>query len=214
MSTVSYSAYLNAINNPRCAGPTGPPGPAGPTGPGAFTGPTGPNSVGPTGATGSTGPTGSTGSTGPTGASGTNGVTGPTGPTGTIVGGANQVIYFNGSLAPVGSAGLTYDGTNFVCSGNVTGLDVIATSDQRVKDNIVTIESALEKVLGLRGVSFERKHEIGIRRIGVIAQEVEEVLPEVVYTDADGMKSVSYGSIIGILIEAIKEQQELIKRLM
>ena len=196
MSTVSYSAYLNMVQNPRCAGPTGS---------------TGPNSVGPTGVTGTTGPTG-----GP-GTNGTNGLTGPTGATGatgTISGAANQVVYFNGSLVPVGSSGLTYDGTNFVCSGNVTGLDVIATSDRRVKDNIVTIESALEKVLRLRGVSFERKHEIGVRRIGVIAQEVEEVLPEVVYTDADGMKSVSYGSIIGFLIQAIKEQQELIERLM
>ena len=63
------------------------------------------------------------------------------------------------------------------------------------------------------GVYFERKNEIGARRIGLIAQEVEEVLPEVVYTDSDGMKSVSYGSIIGLLIEAIKEQQEIIMQL-
>ena len=65
----------------------------------------------------------------------------------------------------------------------------------------------------MRGVFFERNTEPGERRIGVIAQEVEEILPEVVHTDEAGMKSVSYGSIIGLLIEAIKEQQEIIKKL-
>ena len=97
--------------------------------------------------------------------------------------------------------------------GIVMGTDVIASSDKRLKDNIITIDSAIEKVSKLRGVYFERKNEIGIRRIGLIAQEVEEVLPEVVYTDKDGMKSVSYGSIIGLLIEAIKEQHEIITQL-
>ena len=82
---------------------------------------------------------------------------------------------------------------------------MIATSDRRLKDNIVTIDSALEKVLKMRGVFFTRKNE-SKRRTGVIAQEIEEFLPEVVYEDDEGMKSVSYGSMIGLLIEAIKEQ--------
>ena len=93
-----------------------------------------------------------------------------------------------------------------VSTGTITAADVIATtSDSRTKNNIVTIDSALDKVMKMRGVFFERNVEPGERRIGVIAQEIEEVLPEVVHTDESGMKSVSYGSIIGLLIEAIKE---------
>ena len=89
--------------------------------------------------------------------------------------------------------------------GTITGFDVIASSDVRTKNSIVTVDSALDKVMKMRGVFFERNTEPGERRVGVIAQEVEQVLPEVVHTDKDGMKSVSYGSIIGLLIEAIKE---------
>jgi hypothetical protein len=98
----------------------------------------------------------------------------------------------------------TFSGALFA-TGNVTGADVIATSDVRTKNSIETVESALDKVMKMRGVFFERNIEPGERRVGVIAQEMEEVLPEVVYTDSDGIKSVSYGSIIGVLIEAIKE---------
>ena len=97
--------------------------------------------------------------------------------------------------------------------GNISGNDVTATSDFRTKNNIVTIDSALDRVMKMRGVFFERKNDPGERCVGVIAQEVEEVLPEVVYTDENGMKSVSYGSIIGLLIEAIKEQQKTIMAL-
>ena len=103
-------------------------------------------------------------------------------------------------------------GTTAQFTGNVTANDLIATSDIRTKENIITIDSALDKVLGLHGVYFTRKNEEG-RRVGVIAQEVEDILPEVVYTGEDGMKSVSYGSIVGLLIEAIKEQNEQIKKL-
>ena len=172
-------------------------------------------SAGPTGPTGSVGPTGPLGPLGPQGPVGPQGPQGIQGATGTMpIGNPNQVLFFNGAGSAISNGNLIFDATNLTCSGNITGLDVIATSDKRVKDNIVTIGSALEKVLNLRGVYFERKSEIGTRRIGVIAQEIEEILPEVVYTDNDGMKSVSYGSIIGILIEAIKEQHELIKKLM
>lgn len=93
-------------------------------------------------------------------------------------------------------------------NGNITCNDVTASSDVRTKNSIVAVDSALDRVLRMRGVFFERNTEPGERRVGVIAQEVEEVLPEVVHTDADGMKSVSYGSIIGLLIEAIKELKQ------
>jgi len=95
--------------------------------------------------------------------------------------------------------------------GNVT-----AYSDIRVKENIINIDSALEKVLKLRGVYYTRKDQEDKRRnVGVIAQEVEDVLPEVVFTDdsENKNKSVAYGNIIALLIEAIKEQNEQIKKL-
>ena len=101
---------------------------------------------------------------------------------------------------------------NIGVTGTVSATDLIATSDIRLKENIQNIDSALEKVLRMHGVYYTRKNEQG-RKVGVIAQEVEEVLPEVVYSDEVGMKSVSYGSIVGLLIEAIKEQNEQIKKL-
>ena len=83
--------------------------------------------------------------------------------------------------------------------------DLVAFSDERKKTNIEPIPNALEKVLQLRGVTFDKIDGDDRRHAGVIAQEVEKVLPEVVYTDKDGMKSVAYGNVIGLLIEAIKE---------
>jgi hypothetical protein len=86
--------------------------------------------------------------------------------------------------------------------------DVIMFSDERKKTNIEVIPNALEKVLQLRGVTFEKLDDGNRRHSGIIAQEVEKVLPEVVYTAEDGMKSVAYGNMIGLLIEAIKELSE------
>ena len=92
--------------------------------------------------------------------------------------------------------------------------DVIAYSDARVKDNVVTIENALDKVTQLRGVSYNRNDvEDKTTKIGVIAQEVLEVLPEVVQQDDEGKYSVAYGNMVGLLIEAIKEQDKKIERL-
>jgi hypothetical protein len=92
--------------------------------------------------------------------------------------------------------------------------DVIAYSDARVKENVQTVENALSKVISLRGVTYNRNDiEDKSRKIGVIAQEVLEVLPEVVQRDNEGKYSVSYGNIVGLLIEAIKEQQNEIKKL-
>jgi putative lipoic acid-binding regulatory protein len=96
---------------------------------------------------------------------------------------------------------------NLSVSGTVT-----ANSDKRIKKNIVTIESALDKVLKLRGVTYQRTDiEDDKVLMGVVAQEVEEIIPEVVSLgdpdDLDSIKSVSYGNMVGVLIEAIKEQQ-------
>ena len=92
-------------------------------------------------------------------------------------------------------------------SGNWTAVgDVTAYSDARVKENVKTIEGALDKVLALRGVSYTRiGSEDGKTKIGVIAQETLPIVPEVVNQDEDGMYNVAYGNMGGLFIEAIKE---------
>jgi hypothetical protein len=100
-------------------------------------------------------------------------------------------------------------------SGNMTAAgNVTAYSDINLKRDIQPIENALAKVLAIRGVTFIRTDQEDDRRhCGVIAQEVEEVLPEVVQEHSDGIKSVAYGNMVGLLIEAIKEQQKQIESL-
>jgi hypothetical protein len=85
--------------------------------------------------------------------------------------------------------------------------DVTAFSDERLKDNIETIPDALDKVCQMRGVTFNRTDFNGEKQMGVIAQEVEKVIPEVVREDdsEDKIKSVAYGNMVGVLIEAIKD---------
>ena len=97
---------------------------------------------------------------------------------------------------------------NITATGTVQGAEVTATSDERLKSDIKTIDNALDKVMNMRGVSYTKQAEKGV---GVIAQEIEKVLPEVV-TDGE-YKSVAYGNIVGVLIEAIKEQQKQIDEL-
>jgi len=96
---------------------------------------------------------------------------------------------------------------NATFSGTVT-----ANSDERLKENVVGISNALSKVLDLRGVYFNRIGQ-SEREIGVIAQEIEKVLPELVYESHDGTKSVAYQNMVAVLIEAIKEQQQQINEL-
>ena len=85
--------------------------------------------------------------------------------------------------------------------------DVTAFSDVILKDDINTIDNALDRVQGMRGVFFNRKDITGSRQTGVIAQEVEPFLPEVVREtkDENKIKSVAYGNMVGVLIESIKE---------
>ena len=86
-------------------------------------------------------------------------------------------------------------------------------SDERIKTNIKTIENALDKTLLLRGVYNDIRIEPEKTKIGLIAQEVELIIPEVVRTDDDGMKSIEYQNLVGLLVEAIKEQQKQINDL-
>ena len=83
-------------------------------------------------------------------------------------------------------------------------------SDIKIKKNIKTIDNAIWKVQQLRGVYYQHIIE-GTKNIGLIAQEVEGVIPEVVsYDDRSQKKSVCYPNLVALLINAIKEQQEII----
>ena len=115
------------------------------------------------------------------------------------------------SPSEVGLANLSSSGNALAGAFTATG-DITAFSDARVKENVETIPNALEKVTALRGVNFNKIGEEK-RSTGVIAQEVREVLPEVIHENEDGMLSVAYGNITGVLIEAIKEQQKQIDEL-
>ena len=112
------------------------------------------------------------------------------------------------STANVSSTKLYFNPStgDLTAGGNITAL-----SDRTLKSNITTISDALNKVVSLRGVEFDWI-ESGGHGIGVIAQEVEEVIPEVVLTHM-GLKSVAYGNLIAVLIEAIKDQNKRIKLL-
>ena len=93
--------------------------------------------------------------------------------------------------------------------------NITAYSDINLKDNIETIPDAINKVSKINGVTYTRNDQKNkeSRHAGVIAQEVEAVLPEVVETNQDGIKSVAYGNMVGLLVEAIKEQQGQIEEL-
>lgn len=139
--------------------------------------------------------------------------------TGGIIAGFSGVYlygnsYISGILSVTGT-------TNLFGAINVNGKNLDAelaagkalpTSDERLKENIHTIDNALEKVKSLRGVSFDYKEDKK-KQIGVIAQEVEKIIPEVVGENPDGYKGVQYGNLVGLLIEAIKEQQQQIDEL-
>jgi hypothetical protein len=89
-------------------------------------------------------------------------------------------------------------------TGLLTSTDYNSSSDKRLKKNIKTVTSALATVDALRGVSFEWK-EGGAKSIGMIAQEVQEVIPDVVTTDDNGYMGIKYTNMVGVLVEAIKE---------
>jgi len=101
-------------------------------------------------------------------------------------------------------------------NGQVAGVGAFhGLSDARCKDEVEPLHSALETVRRLRGVRFSWKEDACGQRetpegpqLGFLAQEVQEVLPEVVTTGRSGYHSVAYGSVVPVLVEAIKEQQE------
>ena len=88
--------------------------------------------------------------------------------------------------------------------GTINAAAFTVSSDVTLKKNIVTLTNPLDKILGLRGVSFQWKND-GKKDIGFIAQEVEKTLPELVHINDTGTKSVEYMNITAVLVEAMKE---------
>jgi hypothetical protein len=113
-----------------------------------------------------------------------------------------------------------HDTKELQCSGNITANAFSCPSDARLKMNIRPLTNSLEKLLILKGVRFEwdpNKHWVDSNsskeEIGFIAQDVEKIIPEVVHTDAEGYKSLSYDKLTAVLVEGIKEQQAIIAQL-
>ena len=120
-------------------------------------------------------------------------------------GGSNQLTLRNDTLA----TSFLADGTSgdLMVLGTVTSQGNVLSSDRRYKRDIQTLEGALDKTKQLRGTSYywKDKNRGSDKQIGVIAQEVEEVYPEFVHTNADGYKAVNYAQMVAVLIEAVKE---------
>lgn len=120
-----------------------------------------------------------------------------------------QTLRFSGSEWESSSA-LSNDGTNVSAPGSITASSFLYSSDLRLKENIKSLDNSLEKIKALEGVSFNWI-ESGEAEIGLIAQDVETVLPELVVSNREGIKAVKYGNLVALLIEAVKEQQSEIE---
>jgi hypothetical protein len=145
---------------------------------------------------------------------------------------ASDGIDLSGTAFSVAAGnGLTQTTTGLKMSGSYTGdftltgaftatgdITAFGTSDKRLKSNISVIDNALDKINKISGYTFnwnelaENKDQT-LREAGVLAQEVEEVLPEVTTTREDGYKAVRYEKLVPLLIEAIKELSEKVERL-
>jgi integrin beta 8 len=129
------------------------------------------------------------------------------------------VANINGKLG-VGVANPAAMTNELEVNGHATVITLTETSDQRFKKNILPLQNSLSKLLSLRGVSYQwRIDDFPNRRfkegsnIGLIAQEVQQLFPELVSTNSEGFLSVSYSGLSPIIIEAMKEQQKLIEDL-
>ena len=127
-------------------------------------------------------------------------------------------IKVGGGISDTGNVSSTY---RLYVSGQIYSTsNISAYSDKRAKENIKPINDGLDKVLKLEGVYYNMKeghspNEDHTRpRVGVLAQDVQKILPEVVtYAEEEDMYSVDYGNITAVLIEAIKDQQKIIESL-
>lgn len=134
-----------------------------------------------------------------------------------VVAGSNAVLANTSTFAvPVGNTflgpGTSIPSHRLYVNGTIyaTG-DITALSDIAVKENIMTITSALDTVDNLRGVHYTMK-DTGEQKIGLIAQEVKKVLPQVV-TEAGDNIGIAYQNIVAVLIEAVKELNQKVEKL-
>ena len=111
------------------------------------------------------------------------------------------------------------DAGAIICNGNITAFG--NTSDIKLKENIEVISDALDKVKQLKGITFNYKKD-GKRSTGLIAQDLEKVLPEAIYETIDAdingdpedkHLAIRYGNTVGLLVEAIKELEARVKEL-
>ena len=132
-------------------------------------------------------------------------------------------IYFYTSAAQTTTRVINFkmNHKDFHADGDIVAYSAQTSSDIRLKENIRSLDSCLDKTLNLKGVKFDWKEESkGKDQLGFIAQEIEEVLPEVV-TEVESIgenvgeihKVVNYQAVVPVLVEAIKEQQSIINRL-
>ena len=137
---------------------------------------------------------------------------------------SSQIFMTDGEIGFFGTGNSSYEfrmdsSGNFLADGNITAYSTTISSDINLKENIRPLESSLSKVEQLRGVMFDWKDEGKDNdEIGFIAQEVEEVLPEIVSEvdslGSDGVhKVVNYAAVVPVLVEAIKELKQEIKEL-
>lgn len=142
---------------------------------------------------------------------------GGTASTRSITGVTNEIIITNaggvaGDIAiTLGSNVPRMNAESNIFSGTITALHFNTTSDANQKDNIAEIQNATETIKQMKGSSFTWK-KTGKTSYGVIAQELEQILPELVHSEG-GMKSVEYHALIGFLISAIKELDSRIQQL-
>ena len=122
----------------------------------------------------------------------------------------NSQIFDNGTSVGIGKTNPS-SSYKLDVNGSVRATAFYYTSDIALKENIRPLENSLAKILQLQGVSFNWK-ESGEPFIGLIAQEVEKIFPEVV-SGEEGQKTIDYGKLVPVLIEAIKEQQREIDKL-
>ena len=134
-----------------------------------------------------------------------------------VTGGTTR-LFINDDTGNVG-IGNTNPTQRLVVNGNVQANNVTVPSDVRYKEDVATLDSSLDKVLSMRGVRYQLRseefsqHEFSNdSQIGFIGQELESILPEVVFTDPKGYKSLDYSRLTPVLVEAIKEQQQLIEQ--
>jgi len=124
---------------------------------------------------------------------------------------ASQINLFEDGNITIDPAGTTTNAGNFNVTGAIVATgNITAFSDIRLKEDIRTIGDAMDKIVQIGGYTFTRNdlEDDEKRHVGVIAQEVQHVLPEAVETSEDGTLSVAYGNLVALLIEGMKEQRK------